>query len=562
MSGEWQDVGTPAARSAPDADLGAVHPEVASFLASAGLASHAQRIVDVTGAGSLDDLRLIDAAMLEDVVKAADLKLVVAKKFRMALAELRGEPSGSAATPQTPAASGHSAAGRPGGERAVAPEGSGAAPQECIAVCIDRSGSMGSPFSEITLNVVRGAVAERTRMEAVKAMFYAFRDRVESVGCGTHHLGLVQFDDRVERLLDLNPHLHLFETIVDDVEKRGRTAIYSAILEAASMLEPHFSEDSPIDLRVLVLTDGVSNAGAPPEEALAAVNRIGAVVDAIIVGSSPDSNLRRIVSATGGECYQIGDLGEGFELLEAEGVVSLEARRGGLAKPPFQERQVIEFAQASEKTMTRGAAVKRAPAPQKDCVSRKVVDASSMNDLGAAMGAASSAWAKRVLKELKQVVSGEAAVWLHSRAGVHVFPSPDALNFWRALIEGPEESPFEGGVFALTVVIPDTYPLQPPSIVLETPIYHCNVSDSGKLCLDILKEQWSPALTIPKCLEAVRQMMKKPDPDNSLRQWIAELTLAHNQSNGADTRYFEKAREHTRQHASLTVDEWKQKWGC
>merc|ERR1711970_56396 len=112
--------------------------------------------------------------------------------------------------------------------------------QECIAICIDRSGSMGAPFAEVTLNVVKGttksSVAERTRMEAVKAMFYAFRDRVESMGQGSHQLGLIQFDNHVEQMLDVTARLDRFESIVDDMQKRGQTAIYSSIVEAVSML--------------------------------------------------------------------------------------------------------------------------------------------------------------------------------------------------------------------------------------------------------------------------------------------------------------------------------------
>ena len=49
-------------------------------------------------------------------------------------------------------------------------------------------------------------------------------------------------------------------------------------------------------------------------------------------GDSPDANLRRIVTASEGQCYKISTLGEGFELLEAESVVSLSARRGGEEK--------------------------------------------------------------------------------------------------------------------------------------------------------------------------------------------------------------------------------------
>jgi ubiquitin-conjugating enzyme E2 D/E len=130
------------------------------------------------------------------------------------------------------------------------------------------------------------------------------------------------------------------------------------------------------------------------------------------------------------------------------------------------------------------------------------------------------------------------------------------------MIEGPGGSPFEDGVFALNAIMPSDYPFSPPRITFETPVYHCNVSDSGKICLDILQDKWSPNLSVPKCLEAIRLMLKEPDTDNSLRQWIAELTLAYKKSNGADNRYIEKAVECTRNDASLSVADWKAKWGC
>jgi len=446
--------------------------------------------------------------------------------------------------------------------------------QEHIVVCIDRSGSMGTPFNEVTLEVVKGttrdAVNQRTRMEAVKAMFYAFRDRVDTMGRGTHQMGLVQFDTEVERLLDLTPRLDRFEAIVDDMEKRGQTAIYSSIAEAVCMLQPYFAQDGQADLRILVLTDGQNNCGASPEEALRAAESIGAVVDAIIVGHRPDSNLRKIVNATNGECYQIHDLGEGFELLEAESVVSLKARRGGVAKPPFTPPARVDFGAIGEKTITMGTKVKAVAAVSSELAKKAVVSvhkmaASDFDASGSGPAAAngrSAASARRLVMELQKVSQGDPSVWYSSGEGIHIFPAGDDLGFWRALIEGPSGTPFEGGVFLLNVVIPESYPLSPPKITFETPVYHCNVSDSGKLCLDILENAWSPALTIPKALETIRLLLKKPDTDNALRQWIAELTLAHEKSGGADTRYVEKARESTSQHASMSLVDWKQKWGC
>jgi len=297
--------------------------------------------------------------------------------------------------------------------------------------------------------------------------------------------------------------------------------------------------------------------------ALEAVNSIGAVVDAIIVGDSPDANLRKIVSATGGECYQIGSLGEGFELLESEGVVSLKARRGGTEKPPFEKRVMVDFTSIVEKTMTRGTAVQRAPILAPDFAKKKVVNVASLDQGSMSVPSGGSAASiKRVMMELNQVASGNEKIWMHSGEGIHVFPSPDTLNFWRVLIEGPVGSPFEGGVFALNAIMPDEYPFKPPQITFETPIYHCNVSDSGKICLEILQDRWNPSLSVPKCLEAIRMMMKEPDPNDALRQWIAELTLAYKKSNGADTRYVEKAAECTQNDASMSIADWKAKWGC
>jgi ubiquitin-protein ligase len=379
------------------------------------------------------------------------------------------------------------------------------------------------------------------------------------MGVGAYQLGLLQFDNRVEQLMDVSSSLNLFETIVDDMEKRGMTAIYSSIIEAAEMLKRHYSRDSKTDLRILVLTDGQNNTGASPEQALDAANEINATVDAIIVGDSPDTNLQRIVAATEGECYQISSLGEGFELLEAESVVSLKARRGGgTEKPAFKPRPRVELSRVSEKTITQGTAVQRAPVLAPDLASQKVVDIKKINETSVVTTSASM---KRILTEIKK--AGECPA--SSGKGIHVFPAPDNLHFWRALIEGPSGSPFAGGVFALNVLLPSDYPLSAPKVTFETPIYHCNVSDSGKICLNVLQEGWNPAHSIMKCLEAIQAMMTSPNTDDALRQWIADLTIAHFRfvnTSTPDSRYFDKGQERTKQHASTTMEEWRQKWSC
>lgn len=63
---------------------------------------------------------------------------------------------------------------------------------------------------------------------------------------------------------------------------------------------------------------------------------------------------------------------------------------------------------------------------------------------------------------------------------------------------GPPESPYQGGVFFLTIHFPTDYPFKPPKVAFTTRIYHPNINSNGSICLDILRSQWSPALTISK----------------------------------------------------------------
>lgn len=445
---------------------------------------------------------------------------------------------------------------------------------ECTVICIDRSGSMGAPFS-----------TERTRMEAVKQMFYAFRDRTDCLGSGGFEIGLLQFDDKVERMLEPTARLDQFEAIVDDLKHRGQTAIYSAVAEAASMLlprkeaaarwleqarrgQPEVSQEElpPAPrLRILALTDGQNNSGLSPEEGLVAALTVGATVDAIIVGDRPDANLRRIVAATGGECFQIKDLGEGFELLEAERVVSLQARLGSSSPSTVTLENgrlpsSFQFSTLEQKAVTcvRAPAMAAAAAGPGTAPAAAVAGLSSaVATIEAKAGSAGSPSCRRALLELKKLAEGDL-----NNAGLHIFPSPDNPLFWRVLMEGPDGSLFQGGLFPLTVVLPTDYPFKPPSITFDVPVYHCNISDTGRICLDILKDTWSPALSVPKALQSIRHLLADPNPNDALRQWIAEVTIAHQQHGDNDTRYPEAVRDSVRQHASRSVDEWKLLWGC
>ena len=118
------------------------------------------------------------------------------------------------------------------------------------------------------------------------------------------------------------------------------------------------------------------------------------------------------------------------------------------------------------------------------------------------------------------------------------------ITLWQATIFGPEETPYHGGVFSLKIQFTNEYPFKPPSIYFTTPIYHCNINQNGGICLDILKDNWSPALNIGKLLLSICSLLAEPNPNDPLVPEIAELFKNNREIHDLN------ARNHTLKYAS------------
>ncbi|XP_072795718.1 ubiquitin-conjugating enzyme E2 D3 isoform X1 [Vicugna pacos] len=143
---------------------------------------------------------------------------------------------------------------------------------------------------------------------------------------------------------------------------------------------------------------------------------------------------------------------------------------------------------------------------------------------------------KRINKELSDLARDPPA---QCSAG----PVGDDMFHWQATIMGPgkstdtreeqyrhpdwsktrNDSPYQGGVFFLTIHFPTDYPFKPPKVAFTTRIYHPNINSNGSICLDILRSQWSPALTISKVLLSICSLLCDPNPDDPLVPEIARI---------------------------------------
>merc|ERR1719201_88966 len=121
---------------------------------------------------------------------------------------------------------------------------------------------------------------------------------------------------------------------------------------------------------------------------------------------------------------------------------------------------------------------------------------------------------RRIVKETQRLLSEPAP-------GINATPYQDNLRYFNVIIQGPTSSPYEGGIFKLELFLPEDYPMAPPKVRFLTKIFHPNVDKLGRICLDILKDKWSPALQIRTVLLSIQAMLSAPNPDDPLDEDVA-----------------------------------------
>ncbi|KAG0233236.1 Ubiquitin-conjugating enzyme E2 G2 [Actinomortierella wolfii] len=129
---------------------------------------------------------------------------------------------------------------------------------------------------------------------------------------------------------------------------------------------------------------------------------------------------------------------------------------------------------------------------------------------------------------LKRLMTEYREITLHAPEGITAAPISENNFFeWEALIEGPADTPYEGGIFTATLSFPKDYPLSPPVMKFTCPMYHPNIYQDGTVCISILhapgddpnmyessSERWSPVQSIEKILLSVLSMLAEPNDES------------------------------------------------
>lgn len=105
--------------------------------------------------------------------------------------------------------------------------------------------------------------------------------------------------------------------------------------------------------------------------------------------------------------------------------------------------------------------------------------------------------------------------------GILASAHEENMRYFDVYIRGPVDSPYEMGNFHLELYLPNEYPMEAPKVRFLTKIYHPNIDKLGRICLDILKDKWSPALQIRTVLLSIQALLGAPNPHDPLANDVA-----------------------------------------
>ena len=376
--------------------------------------------------------------------------------------------------------------------------------QQLDVIVLDVSGSMKSRSS---------IDPDMTREDLSKLVFHTMVDKLLCLEMD-HAVGLLSFGADIARF-DVTEDYETFHTQLGRLDaNQGSTRLFDAIAAAADMLlkyrEQHADEvqaDAP--LRIFALTDGEDNASATKPWEVARLLQEKKIVLDVFPMACRNAQLHAVCLASGGVCVDVTSVEQGTSRFEDETLLHVASRPEDALPPLISSaddfgRILSTVPEPAAKARQTAAAGTTVPVVTRDAAAASRAPAAPA--LPSTSSSGSSPAVRRIMREFGEAVA----------EGFGVFVCENDVFQWKVLLRGAEHSPYEAGHFVVLFQFPADYPFKPPKVRFLTPMYHCNVNDAGSVCLDILKDAWSPSLTAAKVLRSLQSLMTDPNPDDPL----------------------------------------------
>ncbi|KAH0687011.1 hypothetical protein KY284_017564 [Solanum tuberosum] len=143
---------------------------------------------------------------------------------------------------------------------------------------------------------------------------------------------------------------------------------------------------------------------------------------------------------------------------------------------------------------------------------------------------------KRLMRDFKRLQQDPPA-------GISGAPYDNNIMLWNAVIFGPDDTPWDGGTFKLTLQFSEDYPNKPPTVRFVSRMFHPNIYADGSICLDILQNQWSPIYDVAAILTSIQSLLCDPNPNSPANSEAARM-------------FSENKREYNRKVREIVEQSW------
>ncbi|CAK9316681.1 unnamed protein product [Citrullus colocynthis] len=143
---------------------------------------------------------------------------------------------------------------------------------------------------------------------------------------------------------------------------------------------------------------------------------------------------------------------------------------------------------------------------------------------------------KRLMRDFKRLQQDPPA-------GISGAPQDNNIMLWNAVIFGPDDTPWDGGTFKLTLQFTEDYPNKPPTVRFVSRMFHPNIYADGSICLDILQNQWSPIYDVAAILTSIQSLLCDPNPNSPANSEAARM-------------FSENKREYNRRVREIVEQSW------
>ncbi|THW71835.1 hypothetical protein D6D19_07040 [Aureobasidium pullulans] len=387
-----------------------------------------------------------------------------------------------------------------------------------------------------------------SRLEVLKQMFEAMVNRMIAYSYKTH-IGLITFNSTATVSQSITHVIENSRRSVESMNAQGDTALWDGLKLAQTQIMKYAEKYPKAQRRIICLSDGDDNKStAGPADLCWQLRASKILVDSVCIGDDDNKDLKALSGWLKSYCFYPKDLTTALAICEMEPVLSQTERPAPPADVgPMQRTSGLQSfftmrARAAFTTVTQDVYPKRKEHPRLEdtfvqlanCVRTNTASSFSLPTLRVS----------RLLVEMREMAANP-----HPKYDCYV--SEADMFFWKVVIEGPPETPYENSSFLLYLEMPENFPAFPPKGRFVTPLFHPNINRHGRICHSIFDRDWTTDTTLKSVLDTVYGLLLQAEAGDAVHTTVT-LGFHHD-----EVAFAEEARRHARKHGYKTRQDWK-----